>query len=354
MSVQTVLGAIDPKDLGVTLTHEHLSLDFAKVYTPGPDKLNKVIDNGITLDNVGFVRQYPYANKLNLQFNGECSNKAVVKDVKIFKEHGGRTIVENTIQGISRDLKFIYECAKETGVNIVAGTGFYVESTQRPDVLKYTTEQMTNTYITEILNGVQVSTKHGDVTIKCGVIGEVGSSYPITPFERRAIEATALAQQSLKCGVIFHPGRAKPAPFEVIRYYLEAGGDATKCVMSHLDRTLIHDEEQLFDFAKLGVYNEFDLFGMECSFYQLCPLFDMPSDGQRMNMLIKLVEEGYGNRLMMAHDIHTLHRLTSFGGHGYSHILTNVLPRMKLKGLTQDQIDQIVIKNPADWLTIQN
>lgn len=352
MSVQTVLGPIKSLDLGVTLTHEHLAIDFEKVFVPGPKQLQPLIGNELKLENIGFVRQYPYANKTNLQFYGNQCEVAVEKDVHLFKESGGGSIVENTVHGINRNLKFIYEVSKTTGVNIVAGTGYYVESVQDTNVLKYTVEQMSQCFITEVLDGVNVSTKYGDVLVKCGIIGEVGSSYPITPFERRAIEATAIAQQTLKCGVSFHPGRDVEAPFEVIRYYLEAGGDPNKCVMSHLDRTLINDEEKFFEFTKLGVFNQFDLFGIECSYYQLNPVFDMPSDGQRLNLIAKMVDEGLTERTLMAHDIHTMHRLTSFGGHGYSHILMNCLPRLKLKGLSQEQIDQITIKNPARWLSI--
>lgn len=357
MSVQTVLGPIKPQQLGITLTHEHLSIDFEKVFTPGPTELNALLDTttSLTLHNIGLVRQYPYANKVNLRFYGEPCAQAVIKDVHLFKQFGGGTIVENTTHGIKRDLKFLYDVAKTTGVHIVAGTGFYVEPTQSAAALKYTTEEMCNCYVTEMLDGIKVSTdSDGEVTIKCGIIGEVGSSYPITSFERRAIEATAIAQQTLKCGVSFHPGRSGLAPFEIVRYYLEAGGDAKKCIMSHLDRTLLDDEEKLFEFTRLGVYNQFDLFGVECSFYQLNPPHDMPSDGQRLNMVVKMVQEGLIDRILMAHDIHTLHRLTSYGGHGYSHILTNVLPRLKLKGCSQEQIDQIVVTNPAELLTIQD
>lgn len=54
-------------------------------------------------------------------------------------------------------------------------------------------------------------------------------------FERRAIEATGIAQEQLRCPVSFHPGRDAEAPFEIVRLYLEAGGKASQCVMSHLD-----------------------------------------------------------------------------------------------------------------------
>lgn len=73
----------------------------------------------------------------------------------------------------------------------------------------------------------------------------------------------------------------------------------------------IHNDETLLEFAKLGVYCQFDLFGMECSLYQLSMEMDMPSDAQRMQKIVGLVNEGYEDRILMSHDIHTKHRLVS-------------------------------------------
>lgn len=112
------------------------------------------------------------------------------------------------------------------------------------------------------------------------------------------------------CGVSFHPGRDAEAPFEIVRLYLEAGGKASKCVMSHLDRT-IFDIDQLLEFAKMGTYIQYDLFGTECSLYQLNLTVDMPSDAQRINNLMRLIDEGYVDKILMSHDLHTKHRLVS-------------------------------------------
>ena len=63
------------------------------------------------------------------------------------------------------------------------------------------------------------------------------------------------------------------------------------------------------------------------------PAFDMPSDGQRMDQVIKLIEAGRVGQLLLSHDICTEVRLTKFGGHGYHHLLVNIVPRLRLKGL---------------------
>lgn len=72
------------------------------------------------------------------------------------------------------------------------------------------------------------------------------------------------------------------------------------------------DDEALYDFAKLGVYCQFDMFGIECSLFQLNMEHDMPSDAQRMQKIVRLLEEGYEDRILMSHDIHTKHRLVGF------------------------------------------
>lgn len=71
----------------------------------------------------------------------------------------------------------------------------------------------------------------------------------------------------------------------------------------------ISDFDQLLEFAKFGCYIQYDLFGTECSYYQLNSALDMPSDGHRINYLMKLIDEGLLERLLMSHDVHTKHRL---------------------------------------------
>lgn len=96
----------------------------------------------------------------------------------------------------------------------------------------------------------------------------------------------------------------------------------------------------------------------------------MPSDAQRVDRLRMLVDHGKLDQILTSHDIHTKHRLvsnntfmiqrnsaninfnfkTEFGGHGFGHLLNNVKPKMLLKGFTEDQINTIMVKNPANWL----
>uniref|UniRef100_A0A0C9Q1N8 Phosphotriesterase-related protein n=1 Tax=Fopius arisanus TaxID=64838 RepID=A0A0C9Q1N8_9HYME len=347
-TIETVLGPVELSKLGRTLTHEHLSLDFHQFYVPPPEPLVNYLNKKILLNNVGYIKQYPYSSRYNLSFYDEDATRAVMEDVKIYKKHGGGTIVDNTCNGINRDLSFMKKISADSEVHVILGCGYYVEATQTPSTLKLTEEQMHDVMLTELTEGCIE-----DASLKAGFIGEVGSSWPMTEFEKTAIRATASVQGELGCPVTFHPGRNARAPFEIMRIYLESGGDPKKAIMSHLDRTLTMKED-LLEFAKFGCFCQFDLFGIECSYYQLDESTEMPSDAERLNRIKWICEERGVHQILMSHDIHTKHRLIQFGGHGYSHILTNVIPRMFSKGFTNQDIDAITLENPRTWLTWKN
>ncbi|XP_025072608.1 phosphotriesterase-related protein isoform X2 [Alligator sinensis] len=215
-----------------------------------------------------------------------------------------------------------------------------------PCMLGSQNRQLTDIIVNEILSGAD------GTNIKCGVIGEIGCSWPLTECEKKVLQATAHAQSQLGCPVIIHPGRHSDAPFQIIRILQEAGADLSKTVMSHLDRT-IFDEKKLLEFAKLGCYLEYDLFGTELLYYQFNPDVDMPSDNERISRIQMLIDEGYEDRILMAHDVHTKNRLMKYGGHGYSHILKNIVPKMLIRGISQNRIDKILVENPKQWLTFR-
>uniref|UniRef100_A0A673JEI8 N-acetyltaurine hydrolase n=1 Tax=Sinocyclocheilus rhinocerous TaxID=307959 RepID=A0A673JEI8_9TELE len=175
--------------------------------------------------------------------------------------------------------------------------------------------------VSEVLHGAD------GTDIRCGVIGEIGTSWPITDSEKKVLRATAHAQTQLGCPVIIHPGRNKAAPGEVIR-------------IPHSPKQSCLILKELLEFAKMGSYLEYDLFGTEMLNYPFNLDVDMPSDSQRVQTLAFLIREGYEDRLLIAHDIHTKHRLTKYGGHGFSHILKNI-------------VDKILIENPKQWLTFK-
>jgi len=221
---------------------------------------------------------------------------------------------------------------------------FYVDHVH-PDYVKSSSiDELANFMIKELQQGI------GNSSIRAGVIGEIGCSWPLTTTERKVLQASAKAQQATGAPLIIHPGRNEAAPMEIVEILQEAGADIRHTVMSHLDRTLFSDDRWT-ELAKTGIYLELDLFGTECSYYQHNHDVYMPHDGQRIERVVKLVREGYVSQVLLSHDIHTNHRLISFGGHGFSHIFENILPRLRHFGLTEKDIQMITEENPARWLT---
>ena len=193
--------------------------------------------------------------------------------------------------------------------------------------------------ISEINDGIE-GTK-----VKPGIIGEVGTSLPFTDFEKRSVRAAAEAQIQTQTPVMLHPDENPKAPFEIVRFFQEAGGDAKRSVMAHLDYAFPRDE-QVIEFADMGTYLEYDFFGSEISY-----LVPRMSDMQRIEKVIKLIEHGYADKLLLSHDIHALHNLTKFGGIGFTHLLDYSVPKMLELGISQAVIDKMLKSNPKAWLT---
>ena len=129
----------------------------------------------------------------------------------------------------------------------------------------------------------------------------------------------------------------------------EAGADVGRVIIGHLERT-VPDVEMVVDLARRGCYLEYDLFGWESSNYPLSEV-DMPNDAQRIGCVQRLIEAGYVDRIVLAQDVCFKHRLTRYGGDGYHHILEHIVPRMRQKGISQDDIDTMITANPARVLT---
>ena len=65
-----------------------------------------------------------------------------------------------------------------------------------------------------------------------------------------------------------------------------------------------------------------------------------------------LVAEGYAGQLLLSHDICYKIQLQSYGGYGYAHVLRNILPRLRLLGVTEDDLEQMTVHNPRRVLSL--
>ena len=335
--VQTVLGPVRPDDLGPTMTHEHLVIDFLCMFDQpsDPGERSKAFEP-VTLENLGWVRYNPFKNRDNLQ---RLDEDTAVSEASLYKEAGGRSIVDATTIGIGRDPEALARIARATGLNVVMGAGYYVDAVHPEGMDDRTELDIANEMIADITRGV------GDTGVKAGIVGELGCSWPLTRNERKVLRAGARAQRQTGVAILIHPGRNETAPLEILDVLAEAGADISRVIMGHLDRT-IFDMDTLLELAERGSYLEYDLFGWEVSHYPLSDK-DMPNDAQRIGFVKRLIEEGYASRILLAHDIFGKHSLAKYGGYGYAHILRNIVPRFREKGVSEEDIHSMLVANPA-------
>lgn len=171
----SVLGPIDPNLLGRTLTHEHIALDFEGFHCAPPEDFKSFLEQKISMETLGYVRQYPYSSLENVRFYDESAREAAKKDIVLYKKFGGGSIIENSSHGLKRNLEHMVDVSKSTGVHVIAGTGHYIHDLQDMEHANMTVEQMTDLYSKEIITGIDVENVG---MVKCGFIGEVGSVYP--------------------------------------------------------------------------------------------------------------------------------------------------------------------------------
>jgi phosphotriesterase-related protein len=333
----TVLGPIDADAMGVTLPHEHLLIDFAVMFRePAAASERGLAYQPVSLANVGWVRQNFNANLDNLRLLDE---QTAQDEITLFKRAGGQTVVDPTNVSLARDPLALARIARATGLNVVMGAGYYVAAAHPADMDRRTEESIADEIVREVTLGV------GDTGVRAGLIGEIGNTWPWTENEKKVVRAAVEAQRRTGAPLMIHPGRDQAAPMQILELIDKQGGDVRRTVMCHIDRT-IADERHLLDLAATGVWLEYDLFGLENSYYPYNPDFDMPNDGGRMAQILGLIARGHEGQVLMSHDIAYKTSLTRYGGYGYHHLLVNVIPRLRRKGVDDAGIRRLLVENP--------
>jgi len=342
--IQTVNGLISPEELGMTLPHEHCIVDISIWFQEPVNSSDKLMAHQpVSLDNLGWVRYNPISNVDNLRLLDE---EMAISEILRYKQAEGKSIVDQTTIGLGRQPLALARISRVTGINIVMGAGFYVEKSM-PAGLELSEEAMADEIIRDILEGEK------NTGIRAGIIGELGMEWPAGDWERMSLRAAARAQRQTGAAISVHLARSPDAPFETLEVLDKAGADISRVVLCHVARTMF-DHAKRVKLAKSGCYLEYDTFGIEgfgepvrMVLSEENPIkMDWPSDAQRVNAIIALIEEGFLSQILVSSDIARKHRLWSYGGPGYAHILDNVAPLMRSKGMTEEQVLTLLVENP--------
>ena len=343
MSVMTVTGRVEKKDLGIITPHEHIFIDMSVFYQEPEEISAKVRAAGpVTIEKLGVLKRNPFAVLDNVRMMDYATQ---VEEINCFKVAGGRTVVDATTVGLGRDPELLREVAVKTGLNVVAGAGFYVAPAQRAETLALSPEEMEEQIVREIEVGI------GHTGIRAGIIGEIGVSHILYPFEEKSLTAACRAQARTGAPLMIHINPWSTQGRAAMKIVKAHGIAPEKVVVCHSD--VENREDYIFELLDEGVFLEFDNFGKEMA----TDLWDVKpgsgrfaTDWERVYLLKRIVDRGYARQLLFSCDVCLKTLLHSYGGWGYDHVLTHIVPMLLEVGVPRQAIDGILTDNPARWL----
>ena len=335
----TVLGDIPADDLGVVLPHEHLLWDQECWAHPEPQELDlrEQYRQPVMLENRGQVVYHAFDYRDNLC---QTDIAVAIEEARKFKLAGGGTLCEVSSAGLGRDPMALRRIAIETGLHIVMGSAMYVAGSWTEEERRFAPQDIRKRLISEFADGI------GPQRTRPGILGEVGISDVRNPLEVNSLRATGMAQKEIGCPVLIHTPIWEKDGNTILDILQEAGADSNKVALSHLDPTM-EDYDYADSLAKRGAYIVYDQFGMHLMSTEG---FFLPSDNDRIKTVLEQVKRGHLERILISQDVAFKICLTRWGGHGYAHILENIVPRFLQAGLSREQIDTILIENPKRFL----
>ncbi len=344
----TVLGPIEASTLGIVLPHEHLLINVDNwLMASDRPAIKAIAEVPVSLENLFLVRRNVHSSRDNLLFDDV---ELQTCEAQRFRDAGGTTIVDLTLEGIGRDVLGCAQIARATGLNVICGTGYYIQSAHPPEVREKSIDELADVMVGELTEGI------GDTGIKAGVIGEIGTFHPIHPDEEKALRAAGRAQRRTGAPLWVHLDSFARWGHRVLDILIEEGVDPSRVALCHLDSQRDSVDYHM-TLADRGAYVEYDTFGIEWTnddrrenerATRFIP--PVPCDYERILALQKMVAAGYAEKMLISHDVSVKVHLTAYGGYGYAHLLENLVPLMLDVGITQGDIDTMMQRNPQQLL----
>ncbi len=302
MSIQTVLGPIEPADLGVTLMHEHTLVDA-----------------------------WEWGGRLGYDSTVD-DEELLVEELAYYRDAGGSALVDVTPIGLRRDPSGMRRLAQATGLHIIMGCGWYRERVYPAYIHELSTNALADMLVKELDEGVEGG-------IRPGIIGEIGTErFHVTPAEEKVFRAAARAQRETGATVTTHTTHFGDLAHEQMDILMEEGVPPERIVIGHLgERRGVKGELAV---AERGVYVEIDHVGR-------APSAGTQPEWRRARNVAELVQAGYLERVLISMDICANSLLRWNGGHGFDYLLTTFIPLLRKEGLTEEQIRIILVDNPV-------
>jgi phosphotriesterase-related protein len=315
VSVQTVRGAVEPDALGRALLHEHIFISDQE----GLANLNHAWGEPVWDED---VRVADAVAKL----------QAVV-------DAGYRTLVDPTAIGLGRDVRRIARVNEQVPhLNIVVCSGIYAFA-ELPGMLRdRSADQLTAIFVRELQEGID------DTGIRAGFLKCALERFGLIADLPLILEAVAAAQVQTGAPLMVHTNAGARSGLTALETFTGHGVDPTRMVIAHAGDS--NDLGYLRELAASGAALGFDRFNI--------PAFN--SDADRIDTLLKLLEEGLAEQIHLSHDAAAWY---DFMQHNppfanerpdYLHIEREVLPVLRERGVTEEQLETMFVGNARRFL----
>lgn len=320
-TVNTVTGALDVNDLGVTLMHEHLLIGY-----PGWE-----------------------ADTRHPTLSREEMVSVCVDKIESMQALGVQSMLDPCPNDLGRDVLLAAEVSARTGFNIICATGLYKEDEGGSAYWHFTrslgrgVEAMAELFIRELTHGI------GDTGIKAGIIKVATGEGQITPYEYDILEAAALAARETGAPITTHTDQGTMGE-EQQAFFLDKGVPAHRIIIGHSCGS--DDHAYHTNILDKGSYLGFDRFGLDV----------LAADEQRVRALLALLKKNREGQIVVSHDSVWCTRGKPFPDDMLAmmdpdklfdptHFHRNIIPLLLDAGATQQQIDTMLVDNPRRFFS---
>lgn len=318
--VHTFAGPVDPDELGLTLMHEHLFVRNPELERSLPDP----------------------------EWDAAAAIEAAAQALDELHELGVRTVVDLTVPGLGRDVELVSEVAKRSRVHLVAATGWYTSNVlpvyfafHGPGRPIDEPEPLIDLFVRDILEGI------AGTPVRAGMIKVMTGADGITPDVARVMSAAAVAHRETGVPITTHSHPASRNGLVQQAFLGERGVPPDRIIIGHCGDT--EDLDYLRELMNRGSTIGMDRFGME----HVLP------DERRVRTVLRLLAEGYSDRMVLSHDAAVYSHVTPPSWRAQSAprwrmdtIPRHILPALREAGVSVDEIDQLLVRNPRRLLAV--
>jgi predicted metal-dependent phosphotriesterase family hydrolase len=312
--IQTVLGPVDPSIVRFALPHEHTAIALWHI----PSRWDYW---ELTRDEA-----------------------LITAELVEYREAGGTALVDLTLPGVGRDPAWLVRLARATGLHLVMGCGWYRGAHYPSEALvdRRSVDDLADELVLEATEGV--SAPGLEEPVRPGIIGEIGTDKPwISALEERVHRAAARAARRSGLAITTHSVMSDVGLAQLTVFEAE-GVDPARVVIGHSDS--YPNLDHYLEIIRRGANLEFDFLGMSFTPQE------RHGEPRIIDLLLKLLAAGYGDRVLLSQDVCHNQQLKAYEGNGYTYLQETFLPRLRARGVSDAEIDQLTIANPRRILTI--